>query len=48
MWKLAKRLYGTMPFTKNFKKIILVGTTLSCQCSRVGVFYFLSVLFFFF
>ena len=43
MWKLAKHLYSTIPFTKNFKKFDLIGTTLSCQCNCVGVFYFLMV-----
>ena len=46
MWKLAKHLYSTIPFTKNFKKFDLIGTTLSCQCNCVGVFYFLSLFFF--
>ena len=46
MWKLAKHLYSTIPFTKNFKKFDLIGTTLSCQCNCVGVFYFLSVHFY--
>ena len=48
MWKLAKHLYSTIPFTKNFKKFDLIGTTLSCQCNCVGVFYFLSVHFYFY